>query len=62
MSNNKFICIGENMEYRNKNNGKIVKIIREEESIIWFKIDGLEVPLAKTRFNKVYEKVDDKSE
>ena len=45
------------MKYKNKNNGKIVKVVKEDESFIWFVIDGLEVPLAKTRFNKVYEKV-----
>lgn len=47
------------MKYRNKNNGKIVKITKEEENYIWFIIDGIEVPLAKKRFYKVYEKVEE---
>jgi len=45
------------MKYRNKTTGKIVEVVREEESYVWVKMDGIVNPLAKVRFLKVYEKI-----
>jgi len=48
------------MEYRNKNNGKIVTITREEEHFVWFMMNGIKIVVAKNRFYKVYEKIGEK--
>jgi len=43
------------MKYRNKNNGKIVEVMREDKLYIWFKIDGIITPLTKQKFYEFYE-------
>lgn len=46
------------MKYKNKNNGKVVTVIKMDESYVWFKIDGIETVVAKLTFEKVYNKLE----
>ena len=46
------------MKYKNKTNGKIVEVIKEEDAIIWFRIGEVTIPVSKKRFNKIYVKID----